>query len=171
MSILKKVFSAIKEFATHFFANLAHGDQDAADQIELTATNVATLIQNVKAYLQSPMGDLIVAVIPGTWDNELKEKGQEFLTKIIAQEATLHGCLALPTIGEQLTCVYSKILALEDEGHEDSFWHKLGVLGTQAFADGKLTFSDAVLAIEFVFRLIFKKKEEPLPVDDFQPAV
>jgi hypothetical protein len=157
MSIFKDVWNHIKNIASHIFQKIAHGDEAAADEIELTATNVATLINNIKGYIESPMGDFLVNVIPGTWDNDLKVKATEFLNKVIAQESILMNCLQEATIGEQIVCIYSKIEGLNDESQTNSFWHKLGVLGTEIFSDGKLSFSDSILAIEFLYRLIFKK--------------
>lgn len=80
------------------------------------------------------------------------------LEKIAANSAQLNGCVELPTVGEQLACVYNKILELGDEDEVSSFKHKLGVLATKVFANGKLDFGDAVLAAQFVFELITKKK-------------
>ena len=61
------------------------------------------------------MGDFINFVIPGDWDDKARAKGIEFLELVISQEATLMGCFELPTLGEQIVCIYSKIIGLNDE--------------------------------------------------------
>ncbi len=53
-------------------------------------------------------------------------------------------------------------MSLNDHDEVDSFWHKLGVLATKVLSDGKITFSDAVIAAEMVYRLIVKNKEKEL---------
>ena len=36
---------------------------------------------NIKAIIDSPLGDLVTQVIPGTWDDELKSKASAALAK------------------------------------------------------------------------------------------
>ncbi len=109
--------------------------------------------------MESPVGDMITTVIPGNWDNELKAKAEEFIKKVASNSGFITECAGMATAGEQLVCVYNKISSLNDDDEVDSFWHKLGVLATKVFADGKITFSDAIIAAEMVYRLIVKNKE------------
>lgn len=143
-----------------FLKGVAGGDKEAADNLHDTTEKAVELVNNLKAYLQNPMGDFVTAVIPGDWDNDLKAKAELFITKIAGNASLITDCTNLSTAGEQLVCVYSKITGLNDEDEEDSFWHKLGVLATKVFADGKITFGDAVVAAEFIYRVIVKK---PVP--------
>ena len=69
---------------------------DAVKQYAGYALNIST---NIKSILDSPVGDLVTAIIPGSWDNELKDKASKALaitvdalglTKGIAEESDLN---------------------------------------------------------------------------------
>lgn len=159
MSFITEIAKWIKGWRLDkFFKGLVGGDKKSGEDLQATVALAVQLVNNLKDYLRSPMGNLLTAVIPGDWDNELKAKAQQFIEKVANNSAIITDCTSLQTSGEQLICVYNKIVSLNDEDEEDSFWQKLGALATKVFADGRLSFGDAVLAAEFVYRLVVKKK-------------
>lgn len=157
MSIIKDIGKFIKGWRLDkFFKGLVGGDKQSAKDLQTTVEQASTLVNNIKAYLASPVADIFTAVIPGDWDDKAKESAKVFIERITANSAKLTGCLEMGTVGEQLSCIYAKILNIGDEDETKSFWHKLGVLATKVFADGKLRFGDAVLAAQFVYEIITK---------------
>lgn len=161
MSFITEIAKWVKGWRLDkFFKGLVNGDKKSAEELQATVAKAIELVNNVKAYLRSPMGDFVTAVIPGTWDSDLKAKAELFLTKVANSSASISDCVGMQTAGEQLVCSYNKIINVGDEAEEDNFWHKLGVFATMVFADGKITFGDAVVAAEFVYRLIVKEKKE-----------
>lgn len=158
MSFISNIGQWIKGWKLDkFFKGLVNGDKEAGANLQATVEKAIELVNNLKAYLQSPIGNIVTAVIPGTWDDELKRKSEIFLQEVVVNSALITDCTNLQTAGEQLACVYNKIVSL-GEHQKDSFWHLLGVTATRIFADGKLTFSDSVIAAEMVYRLIVKEK-------------
>lgn len=159
MSIFTKIGDFIRGWRLDkFIKALVNGDHEEAEKLQLTGTKLIELVDQVKAWVKSPMGDFITSVIPGDWDNELKEKGIAFLDKQANNFAIITGAGELPTIGEKFVYAYNKVVETGDEDKEDGFWHELGSAGTKAFADGKITFGDGAVLAEMLYRLIVKKK-------------
>ncbi len=160
MSFINEIGSWIKGWRLDkFFKGLGNGDKQTGAELQATVEKAIELVNNLKSYVESPVGDMVTTVIPGDWDNELKAKAEEFIKKVASNSGFITECTGMATAGEQLVCVYNKISSLNDDDEVDSFWHKLGVLATKVFADGKITFSDAIIAAEMVYRLIVKNKE------------
>jgi hypothetical protein len=67
------------------------------------------ITQGVKAFLNSPVGGLLVDVIPGDLDNRIVEIIKPQLTKILAAELLIHDLPADPT-EEEIKAVVPKIL-------------------------------------------------------------
>ena len=161
MSLITNITKWVKGWRLDkFFKGFVDGDKQAAENLQMTVEKASLLVEKIKGYLKSPTGDIITSVIPGDWDNELRAKAIAFLEKLTKNSATAYGCFdKTKTVGQQLSCVYEKIVALKDEDEVKSFWHKMGVMFTKAFADGKLTFSDSVFAIELVYDAIRSKRK------------
>ena len=159
VGFLKKFVNWVKGWNLgKFFRGFVNGDQDAADDLKATVEMSNNFVGKVIGWLESPVGDLLENVIPGDWDAELRDKATAALARIAKNTAFLTGCAELPTVGEQLSCAYGKIVGLGDEDEVKSFKHKLGVLLSKVFANGKLDFGDAVIASQFIFELVTQKK-------------
>ncbi|MEJ7829410.1 MAG: hypothetical protein WKF91_14465 [Segetibacter sp.] len=158
MSFINEIGKWIKGWRLDkIFKGIAEGDKDVAQDLEEKTKKAIEFVQWLKEQIRST-GGLITSVIPGTWDDDLKAKAELFLEKATSNARLLSECAEKPTPGEQLTCTYNKILISGDEFEENNFWHKLGVLATIVFSDGKITFGDAVTAAEFMYRLVVKKR-------------
>lgn len=162
MSFFKNIIKFIKGWRLDkFFKGFTNGDEQSAKDLQDTVEKASLLVNNIKNWIASPTGDMIVKVIPGDWDEALRVKAKAFIEKVIGNTAILTGCIDKPSVGEQLTCIFSKIVALNDEDEVKSLWHKIAVFATKVFSDGKLTFSDAILAAQLVYEMVIKKKDTP----------
>lgn len=163
MSIFSKIGEWIKGWRLDkFFKGVANGDHEQAENLEATTTKAVEFVDKLKGWFLSPYGDIVTNIIPGDWDNDLKEKASAFLEKAAKNRSLISECASLPTAGEQLVCAYQKVVSLGDKDALHGFWHELGVTATLVFADGKLTFGDAAIAAEAVYRLVVKKKKKPV---------
>lgn len=167
---MKKFFEKFTGFVKNwkiekFFRGFIKGakndkhQEEAALELKKTAELSNDLINKVRLWLQSPLGDIITFVIPGDADNKFKEKAVAVLTKFTHQTALLMGCFeSKKTVGEQLLCVYSKVVGLGEEDKVKSFWHEMAIVVVKALADGQLTFSEAIYAAQVVYDMLTKKK-------------
>lgn len=159
MSIFTRIGDFIRGWRLDKFVKaLVNGDHEQAEKLQDTGTKLIELVDKVKSWVKSPMGDFVTSVIPGDWDDNLKEKGIAFLEKQATNFDIITGASVAPTIGEKFVYAYNKVLETGDEDKEDGFWHELGSAGTKAFADGKITFGDGAVLAEMLYRLIVKKK-------------
>lgn len=162
MKFLKNFTDWIKGWRLDkFFKGFVNGDEKAGAELQRTVELSNEFIARVLGWLKNPIGDVVEAVIPGEWDTELRAKGIEVLEKITTNSGKLMGCLQLATTGEQLTCIYGKIVELNDEDEVDSFKQKIAVFAARIFADGKIKgWGDGVIAAQFVFDLVTSKRKK-----------
>ncbi len=141
-----------------FFKGLVDGDEQAAESLKATIEQSNEFTNKVKAWLQNPIGDILTAVIPGTWDNELKAKAETALGTISTNLAVITGCVNENSDADnQLVCVYNKYLSVNDPNQVKTFWQNFGNLAADIFTDRKIDFSDLAVGVKFVYDLITKK--------------
>ena len=149
---MKKFFKEIWLWAVNFVTKNEEKAKKFA-KVSITITNA------VKTFIDSPLFDLGTLVlkkaIPGEADDILidsfVEKAQDVLPKLIAQEAIVLGLLENSTIEEKANFVLSKIKFANDID-KDQFYHNLCIKLIVALSDGVVTYSEAVLIAEVVYR-------------------
>jgi hypothetical protein len=141
-----------------FFKGLVNGDEKQAELLKENTIKSSEFVNNIRAWLMSPTMDIYTAVIPGEWDNELKESAKTFLDKVVGMYAPLINCMNEMTVGDQLMCIYGK---LNEAGtlKVKGFWLELGTLAAMIFSDGKLDYGDAVTAGKFVWEKVTSKNK------------
>lgn len=138
-----------------FFKDLFHGDNNA-ELKDITAKAVV-LVEKIKEYASSPNADMVTAIIPGDWDDALKEKVKAVIPKVLEQVAKGSECFDQPSLGEKVACIVRNTTSNPDAGERTKFFHELAGAFGVALSDGKFTLSDLFLILEPVYRL-FKKK-------------
>lgn len=121
---------------------------------------VITVVQNIKNFVDSPVADVITALIPGDLDDQIRGKLQAFLPKILLELSMLNTCQALPDTNSQLQCILQN-LKLSSDSTKDIYYHGLASLILTDLSDGKLSWTDAVGIAEYYYKNIWK---EQLPV-------
>lgn len=148
-----------------WFKAIVNGDDKAASELQMTVERVNELILKLRQWLNNPVGAITV-IIPGDWDDELKSKAEEFLDKVITNAAKFSECFKEGmSISDMAICVFNKVISLGDEDELNSFWQRLAALGARILSDGKLTWSDAVHAGQFVYDEITKERRKDANVN------
>lgn len=127
----------------------SHQQEDV--DLKNAAEKAVMLVEKVKTYIDNPVADMIDKIIPGSWDNKAIETVRTKLPGIIAD---LRGVQSTNDIATSLNDI-----KFSSDDAKDRFYHNLATAAARILSDGKLSFGDAVVAVQLIYDGI--KKEEP----------
>ena len=145
-SFIIKIWSAIRSLFNSFPAELK-----SAVQIGITVT------ENIKHFIDSPVADVLTAIIPGSIDNKIKDALRTGLPVILTNLRLANDCGDLHDPEEITHCAIKVLQGLEGET-QSAFLHNISVLVAKVAADGKLSWSDGVCILEWYYQNNFKVK-------------
>ena len=139
-SYLSKIWSEVKALFDGIPAELK------------TAIHIGVLVtENIKNFVDSPVADILTAIIPGDIDDEIKNWLRAKLPAILTELKLADSCSALTDPAEITACAV-KVLQALDGDIKSAFLHNLSILISQVAADGKLTWSDGVYVLEWYYQ-------------------
>ena len=145
-SFITKIWSAIRSLFTSFPEELK-----SAVQIGITVT------ENIKHFIDSPVADLLTAIIPGSVDDKIKNALRTSVPVILTNLRLANNCGDLKDPQEIITCAIKVLQSLEEET-QNAFFHSIAVLVGRVAADGKLSWSDGVCILEWYYQREYKIK-------------
>jgi hypothetical protein len=126
-----------------------------------TAIHIGVIItENIKNFIDSPVADVLTALIPGDLDDEIKNLLRAKLPGILTELKLADSCSAL-TDPLQITQCAIKVLQGMDGDLKSAFVHSLSIFIAQVAADGKLTWGDGVTILEWYYQNEFKSTVAP----------
>lgn len=154
MSIFSRIFGAI----IGFFAGIWHKAQPLVEEYMTKAIEVGTLIRNA---LKSDETILLTQIIPGTWDDVLRQKIVDILEKVLPELTIYDQCASLTDPQELIECILRNLKFSSDRAR-DLFIHDLVALITADLSDGKFTMQEilAVLELKYQFDKEHEDKDE-----------
>ncbi len=159
-------FAFIGRFLRWFTKLLKKGEDIAKDLMP----KVIELVNNIKEFdtTNPQVGDFITSIIPGTWDDDLKEKARLLLPDLLKELATFDECLDKPTEDEILICVTTQLQAVTNSNIAALNWGDLTALITHALSDGKLSIEEIRSLVKYVYDHMHIDEtndieEEPIP--------
>jgi hypothetical protein len=127
----------------------------AGSEVQRLAPIAIEAVERAKILIDSPVPDLITAMIPG----ELDDKAKEWLRKILPIAIVkLQLALAISGItdpNEMLRAILAK-LKFASDAQRDQFYHEFGYLILGLLSDGNLSQSDAIQIAEYYYKHIHK---------------
>ena len=121
-----------------------------------TAVHIGvTITENIKQFVDSPLADILTAIIPGNIDDKLKEKLRNGIPTILISLKLADECDHSTGPQEITKCAVKLLQNLEGE-IKSVFLHNLSVLISQLAADGKLSWSDGVCIVEWYYQHQYK---------------
>ncbi|RVU01081.1 hypothetical protein EOD41_10730 [Mucilaginibacter limnophilus] len=144
MKKLLKVLSGIVTWIKNLFAELP-ADLKKAVELGVIVT------ENLKLLIDSPVADVATALIPGNADDKVKDWLRANLPGILVK-LKLIAAFNVHEPFEQIILRASKAIQDLDTDAKSAFLHNLAILIAKARADGKLTWSDGVYLLEWVYQ-------------------
>ena len=121
-----------------------------------TAVHIGVVVtENIKNFVDSPVADILTAIIPGTADDQIKAWLRAKLPVILTELKLADSCGAL-TDPQEITKCAVKVLQGLDGDIKSAFLHNLSILVAQVAADGKLSWNDGVLILQWYYQNEFK---------------
>src|SRR5688500_4866451 len=115
------------------------------EDIELrgAAEKAVLLVEKLKNYIDNPVADLLRKIIPGEWDTKAIESVRGKLPGILAD---LRGV-------ESTTDVATALQDIKFSGDDakNRFYHNLATAAARVLSDGKLSYGDAVIAVQLIY--------------------
>jgi hypothetical protein len=122
---LKNFFQNIGDF----FARIPHEVREAVSRS-------LTISSAIKKLIDNPVVDVITAIIPGDWDDELKTLIRNKLAELMPYLLIVDTCKDKPTLEEMLVCWIEQVKN-QPKDIQDALLHKLAALLTAYQHDKK----------------------------------
>lgn len=118
-------------------------------------TGVA-ITENIKRFVDSPVADVLTAIIPSEIDDRIKIILRAAIPKILA-ELRLIDTASEKSTPEEITLQGIKTLGALTKNSKNAFFHSLSVLIANIASDGRLTWDDGAYVIEWYYQQKFKR--------------
>ena len=142
---LKSIINSIGGFFAHLFAGLLP-ELKAAIHIGVTVTEAIKTFDT-----NNPMiADIITSIIPGTFDDKIKETLRAELPKIVTELKLVDATLGL-TDPNQIVAAAVKVLQQMSGDYKSAFLNSLSIIIAQVAADGKLDWNDAAYLLKWYY--------------------
>lgn len=145
---LKNFLVRVWQFIQRFFHSLE-------EQGKLAVHIAVEIVENIKKVSDTPIPDVLAAIIPGDLDEEIIKKLRQAIPDILDKLKLFDQCGQLTDSNELLQCVLKNINLSSDE-LKNTMYHGLSSLLVQTLSDGKLTFQEAVLLSEYYYKNFVK---------------
>lgn len=109
-----------------------------------------TVVEAIKAVIESPVADVLTAIIPGDIDDRIKDWLRAQIPGILVEMQLTADCSGL-TDPNEITACGLKVLSGLGVDVKSAFYHNLSILIAQVAADGKLTWSDGVYLLQWYY--------------------
>lgn len=109
-----------------------------------------SVVEGMKTVVDSPVADVITAIIPGDIDDKIKDVLRAKIPTILTEMKLADSCSGLTDPNEITACAIKVLQGLGGDV-KSAFLHNLSVLIAQVAADGKLTWADGVYLLQWYY--------------------
>jgi hypothetical protein len=115
------------------------------EDIELrgAAEKAVILVQKLKGYIDNPIADVLSKIIPGNWDSKTIELVRTKLPVILADLTGIEKTVDVTTA--------LKDIKFSSDDSKNRFYHNLATAAARILSDGKLSYGDAVIAVQLIY--------------------
>jgi hypothetical protein len=146
---MKKVWEKIRNIFNKFFDSFKF-------YVENHIEPAIKIVEQIKNIVNSPILPFITAAIPGTFDDVLVEKVKEILPRALALLQIGECIKTTSTNDEVFQCVIAKLKGLNPDA-QNAFYLNLAAMISTDLSDGHLTWSEAVILVQYTYNEKFKK--------------
>lgn len=137
----KKFIQSIWSSLRNFFDGL---EPKAKDAIAIGVK----VVDNIKLIFDTPVPDVITAIIPGNIDDKIKDAIRAALPTIVTELQLASKCIGLTEPGAIVACAIDTLKNIAPEFRKD-FYDALAVQIGVVAADGKLTWDDLKTTVKW----------------------
>lgn len=149
---MKKLFNRIRDFIKKIFG-------DSLEYLKRNSATAVKVTEVLKKYVESNIADVAVGLIPGDVDNVILIQLRKIVPEVTIKVALGHNIIQASTIpSEALGKIIEYLKSLGKEGRT-AFWISFAAEVNMALADGKLTFTEAVILSQLAYKEFYEAKE------------
>ncbi|WP_374949631.1 hypothetical protein [Mucilaginibacter sp.] len=125
------------------------------------AVVVAVVVtENLKRFVDSPIADIVTALIPGNADDKVKDLLRAYLPVIVVELGLVKNCSEASSTEEILKCAAQFIQGLPDGQQRTKALQNLSGAITELVADGKFDWADGVYLAKWFYTSNLKNQIE-----------
>lgn len=125
------------------------------EEAKILIPAVIAVTNKWKEFIDSPVADLLTAIIPGNLDDNIKNKLREKLPGVLEKLQLAYVIANISDPNEQLKAILD-ILKLSSDEAKNAFYHEFSYTFLEAVSDGKVTMSEAKVLAEMVYQYKYK---------------
>lgn len=146
----KTVYMSLKNFLHHLWQSIKNLFDHVEAEVKKDVVVAISVVQQLKAVVDSPVADVVTALIPGDLDDQIKLRLRELLPKLILELSLVQSVVNIEDQNAQLQAILEK-LKLSGDDTKNAFYHSLASLILQKLSDGKLSWTDTVAISEYYY--------------------
>lgn len=154
-SIIMNIGQKVKKFLSNIWDLLGQWFQVAEQAIKDNIHVAVILTENIKKFIDNPVGDFLLTVIDDKIPGDISGKVKELLPKVLLGLNIINDCKDMPE-SEALICIASKLQVASNE-NKDMFFRELSLRIAKELSDGQFTISDIIGIVEWYYRTQVKK--------------
>ena len=114
------------------------------------------MVENIKMVIDSPVADLITAIIPGTLDDLIKDKMRKYLPIILQDLKIAQECSALKDPAAIVKCALEALVKY-DKTSKYVYLKGIATKMADALTDGKISWSELEAMALYTYEQNYKK--------------
>jgi hypothetical protein len=149
---MKKILEFLKDFVTKVFGTIL-------DLFREHAELAVSITERLKNLVDSPVADVITALIPGDADNLIVAKLRLILPVVLEKVALANNITKEGKTQSEVIALVLKHLKKANIDSKKMFWVSFATELNIALSDGKIGFSEALILSQLVYSEIQKNKK------------
>jgi len=121
------------------------------------------IAEGLNKFIDSGVADVLVKIIPGEWDDKLKDKIKEGLPKILIDLKLAEACANESDPNKIVLCAINTIQEATNGNVKSAWLHSLSILIGDLVSDGDLSWKDGAKIGEWYFEHLDKPIPTSLP--------
>lgn len=142
---------SLKNFLRHLWQSIKNLFDKVEAEVKKDVVVAISVVQQIKSVVDSPVADVITAMIPGELDDQIKQQLRKLLPKLILELGLVQSVANIEDQNAQLQAILEK-LKLSSDDAKNAFYHSLASLILEKLSDGKLSWTDAVAISEYYYQ-------------------
>lgn len=141
---------SLKTFFNRIFNGIRELFEGLVPEMKQAIGIGVTVVENIKKVIDSPVADILTAIIPGDLDDMIKTQLRAHIPKILIELRLAKDCADETDPEKIVACALRTIQQLEGD-YRSAFLHDLSILIAQVAADGKLDWKDGVYILQWYY--------------------
>ena len=141
---MKRIFQYVKDFIQKWIGISFEFAKDNSG-VAVDVTN------KIKEIVESPVADIVTAIIPSDIDDKIKNKLRLVLPVVAEKMAIMHGILQVSDSNNNTVALIIEHLKSVNKDVRIDFWIRMAAELNIALTDGKISLSEAIALSQIIY--------------------